>query len=365
MPNIEEYKCPHCGGRVEFDAKTQKLKCPFCDSEFDIDEFNNQEEISEEELNIKEDLTWHAVSDNKWNEEDHLLYYRCNACGGEIVTDETTVATSCPFCDNPVVLVDKLDGDLRPDVVIPFKVDKKDAKKALQDFYKGKKLLPKIFSKESHIEEIKSVYVPFWLFDAEVEADAHFTAYKYRRWREGEYNVIETSTYDVYRGGNMSYDNIPVDGSTKFDDQMMESIEPFDMKEAVDFKTAYLSGYLADCYDVGVDESIKRANERLRNSVIDTLRSNVYGYSTVNYLHSNIYLTEGHSHYALCPVWFLTTSWRGKKYQFAMNGQTGKFIGDLPMDWGQFFKYFIMYSLIAFCVLFAICMIVLLFMMVS
>ena len=365
MSNIEDYKCPNCGGRVEFDAKAQKLKCPFCDSEFDIDEFENQEEVSEEELNIEEDLTWQTSSDNKWSEEDRLLYYRCNACGGEIVTDETTGATSCPFCGNPVVLVDKFEGDLKPDIVIPFKLDKKDAKRALQEFYKGKKLLPRVFSKHSHIEEIKSVYVPFWLFDADVEADAHFRAYKYRHWREGNYNVTETSTYDVYRGGNMAYSDIPVDGSTKFDDKMMESIEPFDMKEAVDFKTAYLSGYLADRYDVSVEESIRRANQRLRNSVVDTLRSNVYGYSSVNCLYSIIYLRDGRSRYALCPVWFLTTSWRGKKYQFAMNGQTGKFIGDLPMDWSLFFRYFIQYTLISFIVLFVICMFGLFFVVVK
>jgi DNA-directed RNA polymerase subunit RPC12/RpoP len=68
--------------------------------------------------------------------------YVCQSCGGEIVADEHTAATACPFCGNPVVMTGNVSGSLKPDLVIPFQVDKKAAKEALKKHYSGKRLLP-------------------------------------------------------------------------------------------------------------------------------------------------------------------------------------------------------------------------------
>ena len=114
----------------------------------------------------------------------------------------------------------------------------------------------------------------------------------------------------------------------------MESIEPFDFSDAVDFQTAYLAGYLADKYDVDAQQSVERANKRIKRSTEEAFASTVRGYSTVNTEKSNIQLHGGKAKYALYPVWLLNTTWKGNKYTFAMNGQTGKFVGDLPVDKG-------------------------------
>ena len=120
----------------------------------------------------------------------------------------------------------------------------------------------------------------------------------------------------------------------------MESIEPFDFSEAVDFQTAYLAGYLADKYDVTAEESIERANERIRRSTEQVFADTVEGlYATVVPEQVSIQLKNGKAKYALYPVWLLTTKWRGKQYLFAMNGQTGKFVGDLPADNGMYFRW--------------------------
>ena len=112
----------------------------------------------------------------------------------------------------------------------------------------------------------------------------------------------------------------------------MESVEPFDFSGAVDFQTAYLAGYLADKYDVSAEESIKRANSRIKSSTEDAFASTVQGYTSVCPEMTNIQLNNGRAKYALYPVWLLNTTWEGKKYTFAMNGQTGKFVGNLPLD---------------------------------
>ena len=223
-------------------------------------------------------------------------------------------------------------GALRPDVVIPFKLDKKAAKEGLMKHLTGKRLLPKIFRDQNHIDEIKGIYVPFWLFDTDADAQVRYRATKVRTWSTSDYNYTETSYYMVHRGGNIGFEHVPVDGSTKMADDLMESIEPYDYSGAVDFQTAYLAGYLADKFDVSSEESINRANERVKHSTEDAFASTVSGYTTVMAENTSVRFSGGKVKYALYPVWLLNTTWNGNKYTFAMNGQTGKFVGDLPVD---------------------------------
>ena len=338
MAVLQEFKCPCCDGSIEFDSNIQKMKCPYCDSEFDIETLKAYE--AEQKETPQDDMTW-DTSGSEWQEgeADHLRVYCCNACGGEIVADETTGATQCPFCGNPVVMTGQFAGDLKPDLVIPFKHDKKAAIAALQNHYKGKVLLPKVFKDQNHIQEVKGLYVPVWLFDSDVDAHIRYKATKVRRWSDSHYNYTETSHYSVTRAGGIGFENVPVDGSSKMNDDLMESIEPFDISEGVDFQTAYLSGYLADKYDVTAEDSVSRANERIRRSTEEAFASTVRGYSTVVPVNSNIHLLNGSVKYALYPVWILNTVWNDQKFTFAMNGQTGKMAGNLPMDKGAFWTW--------------------------
>lgn len=327
-----QYKCPCCGGHIEFDSATQNMKCPYCDSEFEVEALASYDEVLKQEQS--DDMSWDVGAGNEWAEGETagMRVYSCKSCGGEIVADETTAASACPFCDNPVVMMGQFTGALKPDYVIPFKLDKEAAKKALLKHYEGKRLLPKVFKDQNHIDEIKGVYVPFWLFDADADANVRYKATRVRTWSSGNYDYTETSFYSVVRAGNIGFERVPVDGSTKMADDLMESIEPFDFKDAVDFQTAYLSGYLADKYDVDSEQSIERANERIKRSTESAFASTVQGYATVMPENTSIQLQNGTAKYALCPVWLLNTNWNGKKYTFAMNGQTGKLVGDLPMD---------------------------------
>jgi DNA-directed RNA polymerase subunit RPC12/RpoP len=329
---LQEFKCPCCDGAIEFDSSSQKMKCPYCDTEFDVADL----QAYADSLNgaIEDNMQWNAMAGGEWqdDETEGMRVYSCNTCGGEIVADETTGATECPFCGNPVVMKEHFAGALKPDLVIPFKLDKKAAMEALKKHYSGKRLLPKVFKDENRIKEVKGLYVPFWLFGADANGLVRYKATRTRIWSDSRYNYTETSHFNIVRAGGIGFENVPVDGSTKMDDTLMESIEPFDISAAVDFKTAYLSGFLADKYDVDAESSIERANERIRRSTEQAFSSTVMGYNTVIPISTNINLNNGNAKYALYPVWILNTQWNGQKYTFAMNGQTGKFVGDLPVD---------------------------------
>ena len=339
MSALLEQKCPCCGGAIEFNAGTQNMKCPYCDAEFDV---AAMEQAADASANIGQDnFAWQTEA-SQWQSDEisGMGVYTCKSCGGEIVADATTGATTCPYCDNPVVMTSQFAGGLKPNLIIPFKYDKKQAKEALNKYIASKKMVPKIFKDQNHIDEIKGVYVPHWLFTGTAVATADFTAERVRRWSDSDNNYTETSYFNCYRSGNMNFANIPVDGSSKMDDTLMESIEPFNIGEAKPFSTAYMAGYLADKYDVDLDSSIPRANERVKNSVVSALERNVMsaGYSVVIPQNSQIEIANGSYAYALYPVWILNTTWNGKKYTFAMNGQTGKFVGDLPLDKSAFWK---------------------------
>ena len=334
MPELQQFKCPCCDGAIEFDSNLQKMKCPFCDTEFEMETL----QAYDAELNSQpqEDMSWNTDANTEWQEgeTENLRIYTCQTCGGEVVADETTAASECPFCGNPVIMTGQFAGSLKPDLVIPFKVDKKAAIAALQNHYKGKPLLPKVFKDQNHIKEVKGLYVPVWLFDSDADAHVRYRASRIRTWSDSEYYYTETSYYSVTRAGGIGFENVPVDGSTKMEDALMESIEPYNLNDAVDFQTAYLSGYLADKYDVDAETSIERANERIKSSTESAFAATVTGYATVQPVNSNIRLNNGRARYALLPVWILNTMWKGQKFTFAINGQTGKLAGDLPVDKG-------------------------------
>ena len=334
MANLQEYKCPCCGGVVVFDSGLQKMKCQYCDTEFDPASMQQYDD----DLNIPaDDMHWNtSTAGDEWNAEaEGMRVYVCQSCGGSIIADQYTAATACPFCGNTTIMMGNFAGDLKPDYVIPFKLDKEAAKRAYSNHITGKKLLPKVFKDQNHIDEIKGIYVPFWLFNADAEADIRYRATKVRAWSDRDYNYTETSFYSVRRSGSLSFSAVPVDGSSKMADDLMQSIEPFDVSEAVDFQTAYLSGYLADRYDVSLDDSVPIANSRIKTSTEQAFAGTVNGYSSVLPEMSSVRFNNGTANYALYPVWLLNTTYKDQHYTFAMNGQTGKFVGDLPVDKGK------------------------------
>lgn len=349
---VTNYKCPACTGPLHFVGESGKLECDYCGSVYEVSYIENmmaeaegkaEEAFNEAEVTITpDDTAWDTtgISDDWGAEAANLKVYNCPSCGAELICDSTTAATSCPYCGNPTIVPGQFSGVLKPDYVLPFKLDKDAAIKALKEHYQGKRFLPKSFTDKNHIEEIKGVYVPFWLYDGVADADLRFEATRSMTHREGQYNVTTTEHFMVRRAGSIAFENVPVDASSKMPDDHMDSIEPYDYADLKPFSTAYLPGYLADKYDQTADECAARADERCKTSVVGAVSSTVMGYESVLPVGENVSLHRGKVKYALMPVWLLNTKWNGKDFLFAMNGQTGKLVGDLPVDKGRFWTTF-------------------------
>ena len=342
MNDIIEYQCPACGGALMFDIISQKLKCTYCDGEFDVDNMQKKDYHLNEDG--AEETPW-VNTGGEWSEPEQtgMFVFRCRSCGGEIIANDTEATASCPFCGSTIVMAGRLSGTLKPDYIIPFKFDKAAAKEKYYSHLKGKLLSPRKFRYKNHIDEIKGVYVPFWLYDSDIRIDAVLKAKKVRKWSDEIFDYTETSTYYLNRGAEMTFEHIPCDGSVRINDELMESIEPYDFSEAVPFRTAYLAGFLADKYDRDDVRCAGRAASRVfESAVTQIMRTVAPDYEDVdrpaesssahNIPFADVKITSGSVKYALYPVWLLNTTYKGIKYTFAMNGQTGKFVGDLPQD---------------------------------
>ena len=283
------------------------------------------------------------LANARWNDADadNMRAYNCPSCGAQLMVDQVTAVTSCPYCGNNTVVPGQLSDVLKPDYVIPFKLDKNAAVAALKSYYNGKKLLPDSFTANNHIEEVQGVYVPFWLYSGTAEGDVVVNGRNVRTWSDKKNMYTETDHYRVYRTGSMQFQRVPVDGSTKMPDAHMDAIEPFDYSELTPFSVAYLPGYLAERYDLDVKECDRRARSRVENTCIDQVASTATGYMETDIASSHATVNWSNVSYALLPVWMLHTKWNGTDYLFAMNGQTGKLIGDLPIDNGKVIKSFI------------------------
>lgn len=313
-------KCPNCGGTVVYKPSLKKFQCAYCDGVFTLEDFSKHNNASSKK--------------NNQNEEDTTNYvtYTCSDCGAEIIADEQTAATFCIYCGNTAILRNKLSGKFAPDFIIPFQKEKDDAIGAFKSLAKGRPFVPKNFLHANNIEKIKGIYIPFWLYDVLVSGSIVCDAQRMQSWRQGDTMYTKTSYYKLYRSGSMQYIKVPVDGSTRFDNAIMNSIEPFHYQDLIPYNHGYLAGFYAEKYDVSIQEAFPDANARCLNSSKDLLFQDCTGYNSKVVTENNLSSKVTDKKYVLLPVWMVNVKYKDKLYLFAMNGQTGEFIGDIPID---------------------------------
>ncbi|MBQ5316530.1 MAG: hypothetical protein J6I96_03145 [Oscillospiraceae bacterium] len=322
--------CPICGGDVQFDPALGKLVCEYCGSEITPEEAQARYDKEEEKLNEKPSSASSSQDDGWGEDSDDMRAFSCSSCGAEMIAEENTAAMICPFCGNSTIVPAQFDGAIRPDCLVPFAFTKDQAISKYKGYYSGKKLLPKSFDTSNHIEDIQGVYVPFWLYEGSASIDAHYRAYDRREHQ----NETEFIYFNVQRQGTLDFRNVPTDASERMPDDLMDSIEPYDFGKLADFNISYLPGFLAEKSNSEEKAELERAEKRIKGSVSSLTRQTVR-HDSIKDSQENIRVDFGNRKYVLLPVWYLVTKWNDKTWTFAMNGQTGKFIGDLPIDTGK------------------------------
>ena len=332
MSDIKEIKCSRCGAAMKYDPELKLLVCEHCGHSYDPGEEteNTPKEANDTEF---EGFDFASLNDSaSVPSAEDLPIYICKSCGAEIVAAPEQFSLTCPYCDNNIVLSDKASGSLRPDGVIPFKFTSKELPAAVRRYYRRKDLLPRKFFSDSKMSEVTGVYVPFWVFSGNLSGTLEYEGSTSSSHRSGDYIYETTKYYDILRDVSVDFENLPIDASDKVNDAMMDSLEPFDLNEVKPFDISYLAGFAADRFDVPKNDIASRAQKRMTRSAEQvSIREAGRGYNGVHQVGGKLNAALD-AKYLLFPVYKFSVMYDGYPYSFAVNGQTGKVVGNLPTD---------------------------------
>ncbi len=361
------YKCPGCGAAMEYDAATGKLVCAHCGTQMTVEEHErwekqtgttqgtsagtDEDEGEFDEAPLGDDTYTRAEHTADDDRTIHMRVYHCPSCGAELMTDENTAATICSFCGNPGLIADRMSGVRQPKSLIPFTLTKDEAKERLRSWAGKNRLAPRDFSHESTLEKVTGIYVPYWLYDYHVNVSLWARATRTRMMRRGDIEYVYTDHFHVYRSMDIDFDRVPADASYRMDDDVMESLEPYDYEGLKEFDMAYLAGYQAEKFNADSTAFQDRAKERVREAAVGVTRSSIEGYATVNVVDEQVDFSEREVDYVMLPVWVLNYRYRGQNYIYTLNGQTGKMNGRLPVSTGRVAAHLAVFTAAAFVIL--------------
>lgn len=367
--DVLTHKCPNCGGPLTFDPKDQKFHCEYCLNIYTEEEVSQYEqkqkearmagEESKEEPSPTEDFTFTAqeqladmneaerkavdeaggfsdTADESADNTAAIDLFLCPNCGAEIVTDATTAATYCYYCHNPVVLSGRLSGEFLPNKVLPFAVKKEEAINRFLAWTKKKWFVPKAFFNKDQIDKLTGVYFPYWATDAEVDGAMQANGTVIRIWRIGDIEYTETKQFAVSRAGKLSFKELVKNALSKNTQQkMVEGVQPFPLDKAIDFRSQYLAGFQAEKRDIEYEAIKSQIQSELKDYSEKLLKDTANGYTTLTGVRTSASITNEVNNYVLLPVWLVTyrsNDSSKKVYYYAMNGQTGKVSGVLPIS---------------------------------
>lgn len=313
------YKCLNCGAGIHFKPELQRFKCDYCLSEYTEEELSNQ---------------------SKENIKKKLNSYYCKSCGAQVITDDTTTATFCYYCHNPVIISNRLEGEFLPEKIIPFTLNKDKAQKTFLDWVGNKRFVPRDFTSSSQLEKITGIYIPYWWVDYKGNIDYIGEGRKIRVWRSGSREYTETKKYEILRKGQIDINNVGELAFTKIDGDLLYGIGPYNEKEAIPFSMPYLSGFFAEQYNMGKEEVAPIIEEEVNKYYNYLISESIQGYTNIRKIKNNINIDSEKWNYTLLPAWILTYKYKGKTYVFAVNGQTGKPYGELPLSSNKMAKAF-------------------------
>lgn len=319
MAHVKSYNCLTCKAPLSFNPGTQSWKCDYCFNSFTLEDLEKAPATAQQ-------------SDDLDTEMSELDSYNCKNCGAELITDGTTSATFCLYCKSPSVIKARFTGKFKPKLVIPFKLTQNEAEELYKTWIKKRFFTPDLFKAKETIEEIKGIYAPFWMYDTLMKGYIEGEGTTISTWTTGDYNYTRTKYYRVVREGTVSYNKVPVDASIKLDDELMHKIEPFDYNDMVPFNMQFMSGFLAERYDVESTDAQKTMIERVIKYTKQKFNGSVTGYSSFSPSQQSFKPEKIESEYVLMPIYLLINKFNDNSHVFIVNGQTGKVVGDAPIS---------------------------------
>ena len=337
ISTVEKHACPACGAQAEWNATSQKLVCPFCGTESPYHYDRDSGKVVEHDLVA----ALRDLPDDERGWLDARRSVQCQSCRAVMVYETERVGQKCEFCGAPALVgYDEIKAPIRPHAVLPFRIDAARIRESVRAWWRKKWFAPGSLARTALVDTLRSLYVPYWTFDARVhcpwEAEAGYHYYvtvsgKDSQGRPTTRQEQRTRWEPASGVVDHFFDDEAVPGTQGIGPALLKQVEPFPTAEAVPYDTAYLSGHVVEHYKVVLLDEAQRSQEQMHAALEALCASQVPGDT-----HRNLRIAPQYSgrtfKHLLVPVWLLTYRHGSKHYQVVANGSTGAIAGQYPIS---------------------------------
>lgn len=339
---LSKFNCPSCGAAAEWSAATQTLACPYCGTVSPLAPpaagAGTGGAIREHDLVT----ALQAIPDDRRGWQGERASVRCKSCNAISVFPPERVAQNCEFCGSPALIpVNEIRAPIRPESVLPFTIAESTVRETLRKWYGSHWFAPNRLKTAALTDTVHGLYIPYWTFDARVDAD--WTA-------EAGHSYYETETYRDSDGRRRSRQVrrirwVPASGSIAhaFDDELVPAsrgvnpdllrrVEPFPTGNLVPYNPAYVSGWVVEQYQIDLVAAARHAREVMHEKALGLCAREVPG-DTHRNLQARVRFTGQTFKHILVPVWLVAYTYGARGYQIVVNASTGAIAGAHPVSW--------------------------------
>lgn len=319
------YICANCGGGIRYDISKKQLVCASCGAPapFKLNETPPTEHP----------FVAQAINASRNVPQAETVEITCQNCGAQVMFSEHQTATSCPMCGSAHVAAAKQAEGLPPDGIIPFKIDQYQAQDLFRKWVRSRWFAPNSLKKSYQEGKLTPIYLPYWTFDAQAQANYQGRGGRIRHVRRGKQTYTTIDWFPVSGTVRESFDDIQICASANAQRELAQQIQPFGTSRGcLPYDVAYLAGAQAEHYALQLDEGYQRAQGQMEATLNSAATNQILGrgFQQAHITHLNPSYSNVTYKQVLLPVWLAAFTQGGKSWHYAINGETGKVSGQRP-----------------------------------
>ncbi|MBY0311833.1 MAG: hypothetical protein K2W85_07170 [Phycisphaerales bacterium] len=334
---VRRFPCAQCGAKLEYQPGSTVLVCPYCSAQNQIGpaaapDDSNAHAVEE----IDYVSTLHDLA-NRTDKFQHLTV-KCDACAAEIEAAPNATAFPCPFCASNIVATAQAATHIKPNAILPFKMNKEDARTKFRTWLKSLWFAPSKLKSEGYIDAcFTGTYVPAWTYDSETttrytgqRGEAYYeTVYTTVNGRRQSQRVRKVRWYPAAGVVHVGFDDVLVMASTSISEPQLEELDPWDLRDCVPYADEYLAGFRSECYQVPLEVGFEKAKKKMQFRIDATICRDIGGDEQRISSKSTQYNAITFKH-VLLPIWLSAYRFNNKVFRFMVNARTGEVVGERP-----------------------------------
>lgn len=329
---LQSHACPACGAEAVWTPAQHALVCPYCGTV-------SPAELAADGSTIKEhDLVTalRNIPSDKRGPEAGRVSVQCQNCKAISVFDHSRVAQRCDFCGSPAIVpYDAMRAAIRPESVLPFRVSESQVREQMRKWYGSRWFAPNRLKSAALTDTVHGVYIPYWTFDAQVDAqwtaEAGYHYYETVR-RNGKTEQVQRTRWEPAAGSlSHFFDDELVAATRGVNAGLLRKVEPFPTDSLKPYDTGYVSGWVVEQYQIDLVAAAQAARLQMDGKMRQLCANEVPGDTQRNLQVQSDYSGQTFKH-ILVPIWLLGYTYGSRTYQVVMNGVTSKIAGKYPLS---------------------------------